>query len=363
MELGGAEMSLLGLLESLDYRQTAVDLFVHSHRGELMKNIPKQVNLLPEIPQYAQIERPIKDVLKSGYWRIALSRMRAKRDFYRYVKTRHPKDGSAVFAYIARRVAPLMPDINPDKEYDVAISYLAPHNYVLEKVRAKKKVAWIHTDYSQINVDTDIELPVWSGYDRIVSISSQVTCNFLKVFPSLEDRIIEKPNLVPERYVKARAGEIPQETVRSEMPLASGRVNLLSVGRFCHAKNYDNVPDICRRIRAKGIDAHWYLIGYGGDEPLIRKRITESGMDGYVHILGKKDNPYPYMESCDIYVQPSRYEGCPMTVSEADVLGKKVVLTDFPTADSVADRCADCTIVPMDNENCAEGIAALARRI
>ena len=78
MELGGAEMSLLGLLESLDYAGKEVDLFVYSHRGELMKWISKQVNLLPEMPEYKQIERPIKDVVKEGLWRIALARWRAK---------------------------------------------------------------------------------------------------------------------------------------------------------------------------------------------------------------------------------------------------------------------------------------------
>lgn len=55
----------------------------------------------------------------------------------------------------------------------------------------------------------------------------------------------------------------------------------------------------------------WYLIGYGGDEPLIRQKIDEAGMQARVIILGKKDNPYPYMRACDLYVQPSRYEARP----------------------------------------------------
>lgn len=357
MELGGAEMSLLGLLESLDYNQFAVDLFVYSHRGELMRFIPKQVNLLPEIPEYAQIERPIKDVLKDGFLRIGAARLKAKREFARHVRDRHPNDGSAVFSYIARRVAPLMPEINANKEYDVAISYLAPHDYVLAKVRAKEKVAWIHTDYSQIDVDTDIEVPIWSAYDRIVSISEGVTRSFSNVFPSLSGRITEKRNLVPKEYVMARADEIPQEKVRMEMPKVSGRVNLLSVGRFSYAKNYDNVPDICRRIRDRGVDVTWYLIGYGGDENLIREKIEKAGMQDYVIILGKRDNPYPYMRACDIYVQPSRYEGDPMTVHEAAVLGKPVVLSAFPTSDYVKKLIPDCTVVPADNAGCAAALA------
>ncbi len=357
MELGGAEMSLLGLLESLDYSRVDVDLFVYAHRGGLMRHIPSQVHLLPEIREYAQIERPIKEVVRDGYWRIALSRLRGKLQFRRYASAMHPKDGSAVFAHVSRNLVKILPDINPEKEYDVAVSYLAPHDYVLKKVKAREKVAWIHTDYSQIDIDADIELPVWGGYDKIVSISPDVTRNFLKVFPSLADKIEERANRVPENLVKEQACNMTPQQVEEEMPQAPGRVNLLSVGRFCYAKNYDNVPDICRRIRENGIDARWYLIGYGGDEGLIRASIADAGMDDYVRILGRKDNPYPYMKACDIYVQPSRYEGCPMTVLEAVALETPVILTDFPTAGSIVEAHPGCHIVPMDNAGCAGGIA------
>ena len=252
----------------------------------------------------------------------------------------------------------MLPPVNPATEYDVAVSYLAPHDYVLRKVRARKKVAWIHTDYSCVDVDAALELPVWSGYDSIVSISPEVTKGFLSVFPSLSDRIVERQNVVAESFIRSRAGELQQWAVEEEMPKAPGRVNLLSVGRFCRAKNYDNVPDICRRLRSKGVDAYWYLIGYGSDELLIRERIAGAGMDEYVRILGKKENPYPYMLACDFYVQPSRYEGSPMTVLEADALGKPVIITAFPTSENVLERCRDGVEVPLDNEGCASGIAS-----
>ncbi len=363
MELGGAEMSLLGLLESLDYSKYEVDLFVYSHRGELLRHIPPQVHLLPEIPEYAQVERPLREVVRDGYFRIALARLWAKRRFRGYVRTHHPKDGAAVYSYIANELAPLLPSIRPEKEYDIAVSYLMPHDYVLTKVRAKRKVAWIHTDYSQVEVDAALELPVWAGYDRIVSISPDVTRHFLDVFPSLKDKMVERPNVVPAAYIRSRTGEMTPEDVEEEMPRRPGRIILLSVGRFCYAKNYDNVPDICRRIRQDGVDACWYLVGFGETEVLVRERIAEAGMQEYVRLTGKKDNPYPYMLACDLYVQPSRYEGWPMTVLEARSLGKPVVLTDFPTARGIAAADGGIRIVPTDNEGCARALAEIARGI
>lgn len=132
---------------------------------------------------------------------------------------------------------------------------------------------------------------------------------------------------------------------------------LLSVGRFSDAKNYDNVPDICRRMLLDGVDVKWYLIGYGGDEPLIRQKIQEAGMEDHVIILGKRSNPYPYIKACDIYVQPSRYEGKSVTVREAQMLCKPVVVTNYPTASSQIKNGIDGVIVPLDNAGCAKGLA------
>ena len=356
LELGGAEMSLIGLLQALDYSKVDVDLFVYSHRGELMDAIPPQVHLLPEIPEYAQIERPMVDVLKDGYFRIILARLRAKRAFAQYKRRCHPKDGSAIFAYVAKYVTPLLPPINPTKEYDLAVSFLAPHDFVLYKTVSKKKAAWIHTDYSWIHVNASLELPIWYKFDHIISISPAVTTNFIKVFPGLKEHLIEIPNILPYEWVRAKSTYLTRQEIDFEMPRSLGRINLLSVGRFSYQKNFDNVPDICRRLREKNLDVYWYLIGYGSDDGLIQQRIVEFGMEDYVRILGKKDNPYPYMKACDIYVQPSRYEGRPVTIQEAIALEKPVVATNFPTVHSVIREGIDGTIVPLDNDGCVSGL-------
>ena len=135
-------------------------------------------------------------------------------------------------------------------------------------------------------------------------------------------------------------------------------MKLLSIGRFCTAKNYDNVPEITRLMAESGVvDLKWYIIGYGGDEALIRQKIKEAGMEEHVILLGKKENPYPYIKACDIYVQPSRYEGKSVTVREAQMLCKPVVVTAYPTASSQIRDGIDGVIVPLDNDGCAKGLA------
>ena len=368
LELGGAEMSLVGLLHALDYSRYDVDLFVYSHQGELMRFIPKEVRLLPEVPAYAYIERPMKDALLKGHLGVVCGRLKAKWQHHlrgKRLEARGKKlQDASIFQYVMNGVEPWLPSLEHLGEYDLAVSFLAPHNIVLSKVRAKKKACWIHTDYSRISVNAALELPVWGGYDHIVSISPDVTREFLGVFPTLAGRIAEIHNILPTAFVRGRAKEMSAEEVEEEMPREAGTINLLSVGRFTHAKNYDNVPVICKltnyqlSILNSPFRARWYLIGYGGDKALIRQRIGEAGMQGQVVILGKKANPYPYIKACDVYVQPSRYEGNAVTVREAQMLGKSVVVTDYATAASQVKDGTDGVIVPMDNEGCARGIAA-----
>ena len=353
MEIGGAEISLIGLLQAFDFSRYDVDLFLHSHRGELMQFIPQEVNLLPEIKEYAHIECPMKNALLDGCWGVLFGRIQAKWKLRRYLKNKGIEESAAGLQYIADCVTPSLPSLYSRGEYDLAISYLNPHNYVLDKVLAKKKICWIHTDYSSIDININQEQPIWSAYDQIVSISPDVTRAFLTVFPTLEKSIVEMENILSPSFVRGRADEFDAS---SEMGQYGDGIRLLSIGRFCEAKNYDNVPEICRRIVNNGFNVKWFLIGYGGYEDLIRRNIKEAGMEDHVFILGKRSNPYPYLKACDVYVQPSRYEGKSVTVREAQMLLKPVIVTNYLTAASQIRDGVDGRIVPMDNTGCAKGI-------
>lgn len=356
LELGGAERSLIGLLDALDPEIWDIDLFLLRHEGELMDAIPEYVNLLPEVPAYTVLARPMKDTLKEGHILLTGARIVGKFAAKHYEKAHGFTDSGVGIEYSHKYTYRLMPPIWPDTEYDLAVSFLTPHYICTHKVRAKKKIAWIHTDYSRVQVDVASETAMWGAYDAIVSISNAVTEEFLKVFPSLANKIILIENILPADLIGHQANEF---TADQEMP-ANG-IRLLSIGRYCTAKNFDNVPDICSRLLQSGLDVYWYIIGFGPDEQLIRQRIAEAGMEERVVLLGKKENPYPYIKACDLYVQPSRYEGKAVTVREAQMLGKPVVITRYATSASQLEEGVDGVIVPMDNEGCAAGIADLLR--
>ena len=111
LEIGGAETSLIGLLQAFDHKRADVDLFLNDHRGEMMVYIPSWVNVLPQYKAYTMIECPIKEVIKAGYIHIALARLWAKIRFWLYARKKHPIDGSAIFGYVGRYVTPLLPSL------------------------------------------------------------------------------------------------------------------------------------------------------------------------------------------------------------------------------------------------------------
>ncbi|MEG1737738.1 MAG: glycosyltransferase [Odoribacter sp.] len=346
MELGGVERSLIGLLDAIDYNKYEVDVFLHRHTGDLMPFINPKANLLPEIKAYTTLTRPIKDIIKEGYWSIAFGRLKAK---WRAKKYQGNKTNAAIFQYVADETTHLLPQIT-SKSYDLAISFQQPHNLVCEKINAKKKIAWIHTDYSTVKIDVKAELPIWDRFDAIASISDSSSEAFLSTFPKLADKIVVIENMLSPEFVRQQAN---LEVVNIE-----GEVKILTVGRFCYPKNIEGAVHICKALVKRGVPVKWYAIGYGDENP-INKAIEACDMHNHFFILGKKANPYPYMKACDLYVQPSRYEGKAVTVREAQMLCKPVVITKFPTSSSQLKDGIDGIIVPMDIEQAADAIKDL----
>lgn len=373
MELGGAEAALLGLLQSVDPKRVEVDVMIYDHRGELMDylrpspSLPfmegdhpvKRFNLLPEVEAYQMLERPIKEVLRKGYWGIALGRLLARLSYKRDMKNnREGLDNIAAYHFIAENIVRFLPRIEPQKVYDLAISFLLPHQYVKTKVRAKKYLAWLHTDYSKVYV-SDREEKVWASYDYIGAISEDVGKGFVNRFPALEDKIIPIENILSSEFIQQRSlGECP---VFENNPC----LKLLTIGRYSYPKKMEDIPFLCRKIVDEGVrmnderlqSVKWYIIGYGSSEieQQVKDAIQEEGMEEHVILLGKQSNPYPYIRQCDIYVQPSRYEGKSITVREAQILCKPVVVTHYPTAPSQVNG-KDGVIVPLEREACAKAM-------
>ncbi|MBD3842649.1 MAG: glycosyltransferase, partial [Campylobacterales bacterium] len=245
---------------------------------------------------------------------------------------------------------PFLPEI--EKEYDVAISYLWPHDFVAKKVKAKSKIAWIHTDYSTLNTKVNVDISIWSKFDYIIAVSEACKKSFVTKYKSLSSKVLVIENIVSPDLIRKLAFEELENPI-----LDDTRFKIVTVGRLSYAKGIDNAIKTLKAIKDKGYsEIVWYVVGYGGDEEKLRKLIKTNNLQDSFFLLGKKVNPYPFIKAANLYVQPSRYEGKAVTVTEAMILGKAILITNYTTAQSQLNSGEDGLICDMTIEGLTTGI-------
>ncbi len=133
-------------------------------------------------------------------------------------------------------------------------------------------------------------------------------------------------------------------------------IKLLSIGRFNVQKGFDIGISAAKRLKDNGIKFVWYILGDGGLRQDFEKQINELGLQEYVILPGIKSNPYPYINSCTIFVQPSRFEGKSIVLDEAKILCKPILVTNYPTVASSITANLNGRIVELTDEAVADGI-------
>lgn len=354
MEVGGVERSLISMLGNFDYKTNNVDLMLYRQQGDFLSFIPSQVNLLKEIKEYKTYRKSIKEIFKDGQMLIGISRIIAKiNSDLKGKMARIEEPGYIQMQMMWKYALPFLPVLK--KEYEVAISYLWPHYFVAHKVKAKKKIAWIHTDYSIIETDLRLDSEMWKKFDHIIAVSDACRNSFLCKYPNLNNKVIVIENIVPLEFIKQMANEELEHPIFND-----NRFKIVTVGRLSHAKGVDIAVRALEILRNKGYtDICWYVVGYGGEEVVIRKLINEMNLNNQFILLGKQINPYPFIKLADLYVQPSRYEGKAVTVTEAKILNKPIVITNYPTSVSQVTHGVDGVICEGNPEGVADAIEDL----
>ena len=353
MNISGVSRAQLGLLHSFDKEKYEVDLFLRNHEGEFLKYIPDGVTLLPESKAYRCVDMTTKETLKRGRVFQAFGKAYGMVKAKRYMKKHGAQLSALALDYTHKYQLPFLPMISK-KEYDLVISFVAPHYFGAYKCKAKKRLSWIHTDYSLIDIDAKSETKIWGRYDGIASISDASGEAFASKMPLLKEKIVRIDNPISPELIRL-------SSLDGQSEMAKDGVRLLSCGTLAPGKNFRSIPKMVSILLNEGLDVRWYIIGDGPDRREIEKRITDEGVTGRVILLGKKENPYPYFAECDLFVHPSLREGKSVSVIEAQILSRPVVITNYPTAHSNLRDGIDGVVVPIDTEKCAKGIAELLR--
>lgn len=362
LPLGGVATALTNMLSAMQERRFQIDLVITNAQNIHPNNLPKGVHILSIPERYESIALSAKQLFEKGWYLLAIGKwwghIRYKLHVLlnRLLYNKREKEGISYYTFRLQYLSPFLPDINPSTVYDLAISYIAPHHIVRDRIRAKTKIAWMHTDYSILDIHLPSETKAWSGFNHIISISDEVGEAFGSTFPRLKDKLLKIENIIlPEEIRRKAVGERPKD-----FRYFKDAIHLLTVGRADYPKNLESIAKRCRLLREQGLDVHWFIMA-PGDVDYVRSSIQEEKMEDYVHVLGARENPYPYITHCDWYVQPSRFEGKAVAVQEAQVLCRPIIITNYPTAASQIQDGIDGVIVPLDIEASAKKMGEVLR--
>ena len=111
-------------------------------------------------------------------------------------------------------------------------------------------------------------------------------------------------------------------------------LNLLAVGRIDKGKNHRFLIECMPLLLNKGNFTLW-ILGVGPLQVELEKLRDDMGLQDYVHFLGFKENPYPLIKSCDVFVLSSLYEGLPTVIIEALILERNIVSSPCVGAEEV----------------------------
>ncbi|MCM1140843.1 MAG: glycosyltransferase [Muribaculum sp.] len=327
LDCGGAEKSLISLLQLLDYSKMDATLLLQSRGGIFEQYLPKSVKII-RFPKVRNLTFNIGKYLYSARLRFRMTRHWAE-TYWKY----------------AGRFLPYL-----ENEYDVAIAYNQgfPTYYIANKVKARRKLAWVNSDLNKAGYRVDFNSDIYKKFDYVCPVSD-----------SIRDLIIN------QGYCEAKKTKVVYDILnvnlirkmaKESVEIKLGGVKLVTVGRLMPPKNYPLAVETAKVLLDNGLNFHWWFVGGGNEKNHILTKAKELGVTEYITITGMTGNPYPYMNGADVYVQTSSFEGFCLTLNEARILNRPVVTTNFPPAYDQIKQYENGIITEMDSESLANAI-------
>ncbi len=356
LSIGGSTTSLLALLGELDYSKYQVDVAFLTPVSEERKSLlPPQIRVLEprqkkELTSVcARMEKMLWGAFGGGVFRLLYWYCRK----YRRLSS----------MYRISMVNQLLAQINAEMslpletEYDVAVAFLElwATAFLVRKVRAKRKMAFLHIDYTGSHFAIELDRALYDCVDGIACVSPECEETFLSVYPQGRGRTTTVENLMDVRGIRKKAEALPEKWFS-----AYDGFKIVTVGRAQrYTKGIDRIIGAACELKAAGVDFFWCFVGDGDDLAECRAAAEQLGVSDRLRFLGARENPYPYIAGADLFVLPSRHEGKPMVVTEAQILGVPVLVTEYASARAqVADGVDGMVIANRD-----EGLAAAVLRL
>lgn len=345
MHIGGVQRALVNLLKCIHDRYEITLLLFHPE-GELMKDIPEGVQVLPVCSAYRFLGMTKDDVRNQPANRLG-------RSFFAAVCRLLGRDAAvSLMAMGQRRLT----------GYDAAISYLHDagdrmfyggcNDFVLRHVEAKRKYSFLHCDFLLCGANTSSNLSRYARFDGIAACSEGCRKAFVKAAPDLEDKTFVSCNCQDYEAIGSAAEE-------ANVSLPADRLNILTVARLGREKGVPRAIAAFAALKETKVPYHYYIIGDGREREETERLIRENGLEDSVTLLGEMANPYGYMKAADLLLIPSRSEAAPMVIGEAACLGTPILTTETTSARDMVEKTGFGWVCENHTEGIMRAVEAL----
>ncbi|MGL5989240.1 glycosyltransferase [Cetobacterium sp.] len=355
MNVGGVEKALLNKLKTMSPKEYSVRVLMLEKYGGFLDSIPDWIEI-----DYIKGYDKIKYIFNNPPKKVILDFIKNKQFF---------KAAYYFMLFLILKITGsrelLLKSLfsnysNYSEKYDSAIAYAGPmaliDYYILKKVKADKKIGWIHFDVTTIGLDKNLVKSIYKDFHEIRIVSNDAKIKFDSIFPEFK----EKTKVVYNDILKDEILKLSNE--KGFQDNYTG-LRLLTVGRISKEKGQDLAIAALKKLVDSGVEARLYLVGDGAFKNSCLELAQSLMIEDKVIFLGTKKNPYPYMKECDIYIQPSRYEGYCITLAEALVFNKFIVATKFTGALEQLRYNEKSSIVDYSSDAISDGIKKLIKMV
>lgn len=305
LTIGGAERVLVDLANEL-CEKYEVTIFTIYPNGEFEKT------LSPEIKLKSLYNKQYKELNKIQKILIPLRVWIQQKSIYK----KHIKD-----------------------DYDVEIAFLegAITRIFSTKNTETTKIAWIHNDISRVfgnNIKSKIkrlvDKKIYSKYDKLIFVSNDNMKKFAEIYNNTVPKEVIY-NYVNSDNVISKSQEI------LDVQFDNDTINFVTVARLVEQKAIDRLINVHSKLIKERLKHNFYIIGEGPERNKLERMINDNQVQETFKLLGKRENPYPYIKNADYFCLLSNFEGYPMVVEEAKILNKQILITDTAAREVVRD--------------------------
>ncbi len=325
MNIGGTEKALLTMLNEMDRSKYEITLLMLEEYGGFLNQIPDGIKVM-YLKEYKTLKKFINDPPQLVAKELIKNRkvIKGLSVLFVYIISKLMKDISIYYKYILSNVDTL------NEEYDIAIAYAGPMDFisyfVINKIKSKKRVQWIHFDITKIGFNVNFAKKIYDKFDKVFVVSNEGKDKLINFLPSLKDKTEVFFNIISCKMIEKMSYE--GEGFSDDFD----GTRILTVGRLSKEKGQDLIIPVLKKLKENGYKVRWYCIGDGPAKKEYEKLVDELNIKDDFIFLGSKLNPYTYMKECNIYVQPSKHEGYCITLGEARCFNNPIVTTNFTGA-------------------------------